>query len=117
MPSEDDYSVEIDWIYRCLGLGDERDEVGKLIFAEIIKANKQGSGVTSRDLMEKCQVTQPAVVYHLNLVMRSGLILKEGRVYYLRGRTLQRTLEEMEYDIVRRFQLLRKIATKIDESW
>jgi len=117
MPVEDDYSAEIDWMYQCLGLGDERDIVGSLIFREILIANREERGISSRELMFKCNVTQAAVVYHLNLFMRTGLLVKEGRIYYLRAKNLERTLEEIENDLARRFDILKRIGRKIDEGF
>jgi hypothetical protein len=105
---------EIDWIYQCLGLGDERDDVGKLVFRAIVKAGKTGQGISSRDIMQFGEVTQAAIIYHLNLFQRSGLVVKERRNYFLRATTLEQTLIEMEEDTRRRFEHLRKIGKKID---
>lgn len=113
-PVETDLDNEIDWIYRCLGLGDERDEVGKLVFRAIVKASRTGEGISSRDIMQFGEVTQAAIIYHLNLFQRSGLVVKEGRNYFLRAPTLEQTLAEMEEDLLRRFDQLKKIAKKID---
>ncbi len=115
VPSEDeDLNEGIDWIYQCLGLGDDRDEVGKLVFRALVKASHNDSGISSRDIAQLGEVSQAAIIYHLNLFKRSGLVVKDGRSYYLRGHTLENTLEEMESDMVRRFGKLKKIAKKID---
>ncbi len=106
----------IDWIFRCLG-GSEDDELAKEVFREIVKTGEKG--VRSKEIQEKVQekkgVTQGAVVYHLNTYRRSGLIVKEGRYYYLKRQTLDRTLEEMEYEMLRHFQRMRKLAKLMDE--
>ncbi len=111
---EDDLDEGLDWIYQCLGLGDERDEVGKVVFRALVKASREGEGISSRDIMQLSEVSQAAIIYHLNQFRRSGLVVKEGRNYYLRGHTLEHTLEEMEGDMLRRFGRLKKIAKKID---
>jgi len=64
--------------------------------------------------MESFDVTQAAVVYHLNTFMRSGLVIKQGRNYFLRGGSLEHALEEIENDMVRRMSQLKEIAKKID---
>ncbi len=102
----------IDWIFRCLG-GSEDDELAKEVFREIVKTGEKG--VRSKEIQEKTGVTQGAVVYHLNIYRRSGLIIKEGRYYYLKRQTLDRTLEEMEYEMLRHFQRMRKLAKLMDE--
>ena len=102
----------IDWIFRCLG-GSEDDELAKEVFRELVKTGEKG--VRSKEIQEKTGVTQGAVVYHLNTFRRSGLIIKEGRYYYLKRPTLDRTLEEMEYEMLRHFQRMRKLAKLMDE--
>jgi predicted transcriptional regulator len=115
VPSEDDdLDAGLDFIYQCLGLGDERDEIGMMVFRALVKASRQGSGISSKDIAQLGHVTQAAIIYHLNQFRRSGLVVKEGRNYYLKGHTLENTLEEMESDMARRFERMKKIAKKID---
>ncbi len=106
----------IDWIFRCLG-GNEQDELAKEVFREIVKTGEKG--VRSTEIQEKVQekkgVTQGAVVYHLNTFRRSGLIVKEGRYYYLKRPTLERTLEEMEYEMLRHFQRMKRLARMMEK--
>jgi hypothetical protein len=116
-PAEEETDdAELDYIYQCLGLGDERDEVGRAVFRALVKASMQGTGISSRDIMELGEVSQAAVIYHLNMFQRSGLVAKDGRSYFLRGGTLERTLGEMENDIHRRFELLKEKARKIEKK-
>ncbi|MFH0737970.1 MAG: hypothetical protein V1827_05110 [Candidatus Micrarchaeota archaeon] len=111
---EDDIESELNYIYQCLGLGDERDDVGRIVFRALVKASMRGEGISSRDLMQLSETTQAAVIYHLNLFQRSGLVVKDGRNYYLRGRSLEDTLDELENDMHRRFEHLRSVAKKVD---
>lgn len=111
---EDNLDSGLDFIYQCLGLGDERDEIGMMVFRALVKASRQGSGISSRDIAQLSHVTQAAIIYHLNQFRRTGLVVKEGRNYYLKGHTLENTLEEMESDMSRRFERMKKIAKKID---
>ncbi len=113
---EESVDDDIDYVYQCLGLGDERDDVGKAVFRALVKSSLRGSGISSRDLMQLNEVSQAAVIYHLNLFQRSGLVVKDGRNYFLRAPTLEQTLEEMENDVVRRFQHLRSVAKKLEET-
>lgn len=114
MPPEDDINADIDYLYQCLGLGDERDAVGRLVFRALVKAGPKG--ISSRDIMSLGEMSQAAVIYHLNLFQRSGLVMKDGRTYYLRGFTLSNALNELEGDMHRRFEQLREIAKKIEEK-
>jgi DNA-binding IclR family transcriptional regulator len=114
LPQEDDYDAELDWIFQCLGLGGKTDEIARAIFSELVRAAREGKGISSRELMEKLPVTQAAIVYHLNTFMRSGLVVKQGRGYYLRGGSLEHALDEIESDMLRRMGRLKEIARKID---
>jgi hypothetical protein len=116
VPTEDDYDAELDWIFQCLGLGGETDEIARAIFRELVKASRDKKGLSSRDLMENLPVTQAAIVYHLNTFMRCGLIVKQGRQYMLRGGSLEHALEEIESDLTRRMGRLKEVAKKIDEG-
>ncbi|MBI5046297.1 winged helix-turn-helix transcriptional regulator [Candidatus Micrarchaeota archaeon] len=115
-PSEENPNAGLDWLFQCLGLGDENDELAKEIFKELVKASREKQGVSSRELKEKENVTQAAVIYHLNIFMRSGIVIKEGRTYYLRADDLERTLQEIEEDMQRRFERMKRIAKKIEEA-
>ncbi|MEM4359234.1 MAG: hypothetical protein QXT45_01750 [Candidatus Bilamarchaeaceae archaeon] len=103
----------IDWIFRCLG-GDDNDELAKEVFRELVRMGSRG--IRSRDIQQKTGVTQGAVVYHLNTFMRRGLIIKNGRYYYLKRQTLDRTLEEMENEMLRHFERMRRFAKMIEEE-
>lgn len=115
VPDEEESSDDdIDYIYQCLGLGDERDDVGRFVFRALVRASHRGTGISSHDIMALSEVSQAAVIYHLNLFQRSGLVIKDGRMYYLRGHTLVQTLEEIEGDMHQRFEHLKGIARKIE---
>lgn len=116
-PRDADVEEELDWICECLGLGDEKDQLAREIFREVILASREREGVSSREIKEKQHVTQAAVVYHLNIFQSSGLIIKQGRRYYLRAQTLDDTLEEIEQDMLRRMARLRRIAKKVQEEF
>lgn len=113
---EPDADAEINYVYQCLGLGDERDDAGRIVFRALVKAGMRGEGISSRDLMQLSLTSQAAVIYHLNLFQRSGLVVKDGRNYLLRGGTLGQTLEELENDMHRKFEHLKEIAKKIEEK-
>ena len=117
LPQEETYDAELDWIFQCLGLGNDTDEIARAIFRELVRGSKEGRGIPSRELMDKVNVTQAAVIYHLNTFIRSGLVVKHGRLYHLRGGSLVHALEEIENDMVRRMQRLQEMAKKIEEAW
>lgn len=112
-PKNFDLESHIEWLFKCLGFGDEEDRVAKEVFKEILR--NAGNGIRSADISGKCNVTQGAVVYHLNTLMQKGLVIKQGRLYYLKKSSVEATLGELEEDVLRRFERMRRIARMMDE--
>jgi hypothetical protein len=56
----------------------------------------------------------------MNTFVRNGIVIKQGRQYVLRGENLDRTFEELEFDMLRRMRRMRELAKRLDEemfSW
>lgn len=115
-PVGNNLGKEIEWICECLGLANREDDLAVDIFKELLRASKKREGVSSKEITDKKTVTQGAVIYHLNIFIRSGVIEKRGRRYFLRSHRLDETLGELEQDMLRRMQRLKEIARRIDEA-
>ncbi|MFH1221649.1 MAG: hypothetical protein V1492_01045 [Candidatus Micrarchaeota archaeon] len=113
-PKERNSEKQIEWIFQCLGFGDEDDKLANEVFKELVK--KSDKGVRSVEISGRCHVSQGAVVYHLNTMMRSGAVVKQGRFYYLKRTRLDNTIEDMEAEMVRRFERMKRIARLIEEE-
>jgi predicted transcriptional regulator len=107
---------KLEWICECLGI-DAGDELAREIFKELVLASEKGEGVSTREMKEKAHVTQGAIVYHMNSFMRSGIIVKQGRRYYLRSRSLENTIEDIEQDMIRVMSRMRKIAKLLEDDF
>lgn len=116
-PPLSDPEKEIDWICECLGLSDSENDLAADVFRELLRGTKERDGVSSREITEKRGVSQGAVVYHLNILVRSGIAVKRGRRYFLRSSSLDETMEELEHYILRRMHRMREIARRIDEEF
>lgn len=106
---------ELDWLCRCLGIDPESDRLAYGIFRKLMDASRRNQGVRTIEITKKANVTQAAVVYHMNTFLRSGIVVRKGREYFLRGGTLEETMNELEADMTRRMRMLREMARKIDE--
>ena len=115
-PTEHSVDKDIEWICECLGLADKEDDLATSIFKELLHATKERDGISSKEITEKKNVTQGAIVYHLNIFMSSGLVIKQGRRYFLRSTSLDETIEELEHDLLRRMRKLRELAKHIDKE-
>ena len=92
------------------------DELGAEILKEILRAESKGGIIRSISISKKMRVTRGGAVYHLNKLMASGLIVRRGRDYELRGQNLSDTVEEMEQDMRRFFRQIRRMADEIDSE-
>lgn len=115
-PPEPTPESKLEWICECLGI-DPSDELARGIFKELVLASEKGEGVSTREMKEKSNVTQGAIVYHMNSFMRSGIIVKQGRRYYLRSRSLENTIEDIEQDMLRMMSRMRKIAKLLEDDF
>lgn len=110
--------AELEWICQSLGFMEpiDRDRMASQVFMEIIKATESGEALTSSALAERVGMSRGAVINHLNNLMRSGLIVRSGRYYSSRSRSIFRTIEEIEEDIDRIFEKMKKTALELDED-
>jgi len=113
-PANKNQDEILEWMCECLGLGDEHDELANEIFKQLVLASRERTGVSTRQIKDKAQVTQGAVTYHMNVFIRSGVVVRQGRMYYLRAPTLDDTLSELEQYMVRRMERLRELARRME---
>ena len=118
MPFSRDPLAELDWICQSLGFMEpiDREKTASQVFREIIKATEGGEALTSSAISERVRMSRGAVTNHLNNLMRSGLIIRSGRFYSARSRSIFRTIEEIEEDIERIFAKMKKTAIGLDEE-
>ena len=120
-PAEHDIEGDIQWICECLGLADSENDIAVDIFKELLRATKDREGITTREIVdhEKTakKVTQGAVVYHLNIFTIRGIVVKEGRKYFLRSANLDDMMEVLEQDMLRRMKKMRELAKHIDKEF
>ncbi|EQD48545.1 hypothetical protein B1A_14003, partial [mine drainage metagenome] len=106
----------ISWFCEVLGLSGSGES--KSIESEILKrflvAASKDMGVSSSEINLGKDVPRSTVIYHLNRLVESGLVVKRGRKYYMRAQALSTSIEEIEYDIDREFQRMLDMAREFD---
>lgn len=109
---------EMEWLCQSLGLSPiDKDKATVDIFKEIVKATENGKGISSTELAEKIQLSRGAIINHLNNLQLAGLVIKEGRNYFARSRSMVRTIQEVEADIKRIFDRMEETAREIDRAF
>lgn len=115
-PKSESIDDELKWICESFDLDPKKKALAFEIFLYLLNASRKGKGVKTSEIIKDVDVTQAAIVYHMNIFLRAGIASKKGRVYYLRGKSLSETIYEIELDMVRRMHAIRRIAEKIDEQ-
>ena len=118
-PFSNDLEKELDWICRSFGFFEpiDRGKTASNVFREIVFAAEHKKPVSSTQLAERVKMSRGSVINHLNNLMRSGLIVKHGRTYEPRSRSMFRTIQEIEEDIDRIFAKMKRAAKEIDEEF
>ena len=109
---------ELQWLGSSLGLFGERDKDRSAfrIFLDLLKAAKRGHPLSSDDLAETLGLTRATVVHHLNNLMEAGLVVHDGRRYWLRDPRLEILLDELRKDMDRTIEDLKRAAREIDDT-
>lgn len=117
-PFEHGVEREMEWLCQSLGLSPlNKDKSIIDIFKLIVKATEDGKGISSTEAAEKINLSRGAVIHHLNNLQLAGLVIKEGRNYFARSRSMVRTIQEVEEDIKRIFDRMQETAREIDRAF
>lgn len=115
-PTDKQLDKDIEWICTSLGFITSRDQdkTAYRILKALIIAAKEGKGLTSEELTEHVEPTIGSVIYHLKKLMKAGLVVKLKSHYELRMNNFQKTIEEVEKEIVNTLEDIKKIARDVD---
>ncbi len=108
----------IRWICVELGFsnGLDEDNVVEKMLAELAEAAHDNRGLTSSELHKGKGPSRSTIIYHLNRFIDCGLVVKQGRQYYLRAMELSKALEEVEYDIDIEMKKMINMANEYDRA-
>lgn len=117
-PFSENPQDKFNWVCESLGFfhSSGKEKAASYIFRELIRAAEEGRQLTSSDLAELSGLSRGAVTNHLNNLLLAGMIVKQGRFYSARSRSIYRILGEIEQDLLRIFAELKKNALDIDEE-
>lgn len=117
-PTTKDVNRELQWLGSSLGLFNLRDKDKSCfrIFIELLKSTKKQKSMSSDELAGTLQLTRGTVVHHLHKLEESGLIIYEDRRYILRVNNLTALVDELEQDLQKACNQLRRVADNIDKK-
>lgn len=117
-PVKHELNEELQWFGNSLGLFSQRDKDRSCfrIFIELLKTTKQNYPVSSDELAYKTDLSRGTVIHHINKMIEAGLVVTEKNRYILRVDNLEAVVEELQKDLVRACDDLRRIAQEIDQE-
>ncbi|KYK25525.1 hypothetical protein AYK26_05825 [Euryarchaeota archaeon SM23-78] len=117
-PTEKDLNKDIEWVCNSLGFLTPRDQdkTALRILKALIKASEEGKGMTSEELTQVVEPTIGSVIYHLNKLIKAGLVIKIDSAYELRMNSLLATINEIRRDMNLALEDIKKVASDIDDQ-
>ena len=118
-PFKPDFENQLAWICSSLGFFEpiDKDKNAAAVFKEIVLATENGEALTSTAIAERIGMSRGSVINHLNNLLHSGMIEKNGKFYSARCKSMQRTIEGIEEDVERIFSQLKKSAAEVDKQF
>ena len=104
-----DRDEELQWISDSLGLFNERDKERSCyrIFVELLKEKKP---LRSDDIALNSRLSRGTVVFHLNKLMDSGLVINEENKYKLREKKVSYLIKKLRKDVLATLKEIEEIA-------
>jgi len=117
-PAEHNVNDELQFLGNSLGLFNLRDKDKSCfrVFIELLKAAKRKQPISSDELAYRLTLTRGTVVHHVNKLMESGIVVHEGKRYFLRVDRLETLIQEIRKDVERTCVDLENIAKEIDKE-
>lgn len=117
-PVQKNVNQELQWLGSSLGLFNLRDKDKSCfrVFIEMLKSAKKGIPLSSDELAERLFLSRGTVIHHINKLIDSGIVVPANRGYILRVDNLKDLIDEVEKDLSRTCDELKKMAEEIDKS-
>ncbi|MBI2650883.1 ArsR family transcriptional regulator [Candidatus Woesearchaeota archaeon] len=117
-PAQSNINQELQWLGSSLGLFNLRDKDKSCfrVFIEMIKNAKRNQPLSSDELAYRLSLSRGTVIHHINKLLESGIVLHHNKGYILRVSTLRELIGEVERDLRRTCEDLRKMAEEIDRN-
>ncbi len=117
-PKTDNVNDELQFLGNSLGLFNLRDKDKSCfrVFIELLKAAKRKKPISSDELAYRLDLTRGTVVHHINKLRDAGIVVHEGKRYFLRVDRLESLIQEIRKVIMRTCDDLEVIAKEIDKE-
>ncbi len=114
-PMGEDAGSLTNWFFDSFDLSGKGDTPERSMFSRIVINSLKGLGTPSKDLSRELKLPLSTVIYNLNKFIDSGLVVRKGREYFLRGSDFESTLQEIQAEMITEFNRMMQFASKLDE--
>lgn len=108
LPERNEIEEQLKWFAECFELDDD-------IFKELFE--KRTEGLKTSSLALKTNKSRSTILYKINKLIDSGIVVKKGSYYYLRSKSFERSIEEVEEDVERMFKKMKELARSVDSQF
>lgn len=118
LPQNDGFDEKLAWICSSLGFFEDIDKNknAAAIFKLIFLAGTKGQVLTSTAIAQSIGMSRGSVISQLNNLRDAGLIDKGGKYYFMRQRTMEGIIEEIEDDVLHLFSRMKRVAKELDSK-
>lgn len=117
-PASNDINEELQWLGASLSLFNLRDKDKSCfrIFIELIKnTSRSTEPLSSDEIAHRLNLTRGTVIHHINKLIAAGIVEREGtKGYLLRANSISELVEEIEEDMKRTYENIKKVAQNVD---
>ncbi len=116
-PDREDLESMMEWVCYSLGLvkGRDTERTSAKIMSCFLKHAYSGEVISPEKIAHTLSIARSTVIHHLKKYEKAGMLIRHGRGYELRERTLFETIEEIEKDVEREFSRIKELSRKIDK--
>ena len=107
---------ELQWISNSLGLfNSDRDKEKSCyrVFVELIREKKP---LKSDDIAEHSRLSRGTVVFHLNKLIDSGLVINEDNKYKLKEKKISSLIRKIRKDLLQHLKDVEEIAKDFEKK-
>lgn len=117
-PQANNLNDEIQWFAQSLGLFGPRDRDRSCfrIFVELLKTTREDLPLSSDEIGYRLNLSRGTVVHHINKLMDTGIVISQRDRYLLRVDSLERLMDELEQELDRACEQLKRTARDIDSA-
>src|SRR3989338_794950 len=109
-PPEHNPSDELKWISDSLGLFDSDRDKERSCYRIFVTLVKEKKPLKSDDIALNSRLSRGTVVFHLNKLMDSGLVVNEDNKYKLREKKVSYLIKKLRKDVLTTLKEIEEIA-------